>query len=62
MKTDKIEGVSESIIMGQTMGIGTGGFQVVRELKLTDEDLAKKPTEFEDVWHWDAQCRKKGIY
>jgi DNA-directed RNA polymerase III subunit RPC1 len=45
MKRDKIEGVSECIIMGQSMKVGTGAFQVVRELGL--EGLGKKPTVFE---------------
>ncbi len=34
MKTDRIEGVSERIIMGQSMKVGTGAFQVVRSLNL----------------------------
>ncbi|KAI9845198.1 MAG: hypothetical protein M1838_001838 [Thelocarpon superellum] len=32
MKKDRIEGVSECIIMGQSMNVGTGAFQVVRRL------------------------------
>ncbi|MCJ1307789.1 hypothetical protein MMC25_001437 [Agyrium rufum] len=48
MKTDKIEGVSECIIMGQTMSVGTGAFKVVRKLNLKQEDLRKKETFFED--------------
>ncbi|PQE27543.1 hypothetical protein CJF30_00007878 [Rutstroemia sp. NJR-2017a BBW] len=59
MKSDKIEGVSECIIMGQTMSVGTGAFKVVRELHLTDEDLKVKPTLFEDAWKWDQTERKK---
>jgi DNA-directed RNA polymerase III subunit RPC1 len=42
MKRDYIEGVSECIIMGQGMKVGTGGFQVVRDLQLEygqDEDM-----------------------
>ena len=30
MKNDKIEGVSECIILGQTMLIGTGSFKLVK--------------------------------
>ncbi|KAK3078325.1 hypothetical protein LTS18_007800, partial [Coniosporium uncinatum] len=33
-KRDGIEGVSECIIMGQSMRVGTGGFEVVRALGL----------------------------
>ncbi|KAH5525846.1 DNA-directed RNA polymerase subunit [Parastagonospora nodorum] len=49
-KTDTIDGVSESIIMGQSMKLGTGALQVVRPLKLGEEDLAKKRTMFEEGW------------
>lgn len=50
MKTDKIEGVSECIIMGQTMGIGTGGFEVVRSLNIQADQIGKKKTLFEDCF------------
>jgi DNA-directed RNA polymerase III subunit RPC1 len=59
MKSDKIEGVSECIIMGQTMGIGTGAFQVIRRLGLVDDDVKPKPTAFEDAWKWDQAERIK---
>lgn len=50
MKTDRIEGVSECIIMGQTMTIGTGSFNVVRRMGLAEHDLEQKPTLFEEAW------------
>ncbi|KAK3350192.1 hypothetical protein B0T25DRAFT_261974 [Lasiosphaeria hispida] len=50
MKTDRIEGVSECIIMGQSMSIGTGAFQVVRRLGMPDFKVVSKPTIFEDAW------------
>lgn len=59
MKSDQIEGVSECIIMGQTMSVGTGAFQVVRRLNITEEDMVKKATAFEDAWLVDRQERKK---
>ena len=59
MKSDKIEGVSECIIMGQTMSVGTGAFQVVRMLGLEPEDTVKKPTIFDDAWKWDQVERRK---
>jgi DNA-directed RNA polymerase III subunit RPC1 len=59
MKRDAIEGVSECIIMGQTMSVGTGAFQVVRRLGLSENDIKAKPTEFEDAWKWDAKERVK---
>lgn len=51
MKRDKIEGVSECIIMGQSMGIGTGAFKVVRKLGLETGWLGKKSTVFEDCFN-----------
>lgn len=59
MKSDQIEGVSECIIMGQTMSVGTGAFQVVRKLGLEESDTKAKPTAFEDAWKWDQAERKK---
>jgi DNA-directed RNA polymerase III subunit RPC1 len=50
MKTDLIEGVSEGIIMGKTMSIGTGAVQVVRRLGIKADQMAAKPTVFEDAW------------
>lgn len=48
MKRDKIEGVSECIIMGQSMSVGTGAFRVVRKLGIDKTWLGKKETVFED--------------
>ncbi len=48
MKSDKIEGVSECIIMGQSMSVGTGAFQVLRRLNMKAEHLRRKETVFED--------------
>ncbi|KAM0809086.1 putative DNA-directed RNA polymerase subunit [Seiridium cardinale] len=59
MKGDRIEGVSEKIIMGQTMTVGTGAFQVVRKLGLGDQHLQRLPTAFEDAWAVDAKERRK---
>ena len=50
-KTDKIEGVSECIIMGQSMRIGTGAMKVIRRLGLEDQDFKRKPTLFEDAFN-----------
>lgn len=60
MKMDRIEGVSECIIMGQTMTIGTGAFQVVRRLGVRDHQMAAKPTLFEDVWKKQEEVKRKG--
>ncbi|KAF2224129.1 putative DNA-directed RNA polymerase III largest subunit [Elsinoe ampelina] len=50
MKKDKIEGVSECIIMGQSMGIGTGAMRVVRSLGIEDHEVPDKKSSFEDAW------------
>lgn len=58
MKRDKIEGVSECIIMGQSIGLGTGAFKVVRELGLKEGEVGRKKTVFEDAWNEGSE--KKG--
>ena len=50
MKKDAVEGVSECIILGQSMSIGTGSFQVVRKLMMSKDDLKMRPTVFESAW------------
>ncbi|PHH63865.1 hypothetical protein CDD81_5422 [Ophiocordyceps australis] len=59
MKTDTIEGVSECIIMGQTMRVGTGAFQVVRRLGIREGDLQQKKTLFEDAWEAEMQLKRR---
>lgn len=49
-KIDHIEGVSECIIMGQSMAVGTGAMKVVRRLGLDENDLRKKETLFNDIY------------
>ncbi|CAK7235226.1 DNA-directed RNA polymerase III subunit C1 (rpo31) [Sporothrix bragantina] len=50
LKSDRIEGVSESVIMGQSMKLGTGCVGVVRQLDLVGGDLQRRLTVFEDAW------------
>ena len=50
MKRDKIEGVSECIIMGQTMSQGTGAFELVRKLTIGEGVVGKKTCAFDDTW------------
>lgn len=50
MKRDSIHGVSECIIMGQSMSIGTGAFQVVRRLGIRDHQMGSKTPAFEEIW------------
>ncbi|KAK4239951.1 hypothetical protein C8A03DRAFT_31967 [Achaetomium macrosporum] len=59
MKKDRIQGVSECIIMGQTMSIGTGAFQVVRRLGIRDHQVVPKPTLFEDAWKKDEAIKRR---
>ncbi|ODV80533.1 DNA-directed RNA polymerase III subunit C1 [Suhomyces tanzawaensis NRRL Y-17324] len=49
MKNDKIEGVSECIILGQTMSIGTGAFKLVKSSNYDKKVLKRKPTLFEGL-------------
>ena len=49
-KVDKIEGVSECVIVGKTMGVGTGSVDVVRNMRWQKRDAHKLPTAFEDCW------------
>lgn len=53
-KTDKVRGVSESVIVGKTMGVGTGGVSVVRGVRLLDGEVGRKPCLFEDAWRQNA--------
>lgn len=48
MKTDAVEGVSEKIILGQSMTLGTGSFHVVRRLMVRNQDLKPKKQLFEE--------------
>ncbi|KAJ2965540.1 hypothetical protein NQ176_g10567 [Zarea fungicola] len=59
MKTDRIEGVSEGIIMGQGMAVGTGAFQVVRRLGIASADVGQRATLFEDAWTSETKRRRK---
>ncbi|CAK7896024.1 DNA-directed RNA polymerase III subunit RPC1 [[Candida] anglica] len=49
MKNDKVEGVSECIILGQTMSIGTGAFKLVKTSHFEKNALDMKPTLFEGL-------------
>jgi DNA-directed RNA polymerase III subunit RPC1 len=49
-KSDRIEGVSECVIMGQSIGLGTGGFGLVRGLAVDEKDIGQRRTAFEDAW------------
>jgi len=62
MKTDRIQGVSECIIMGQSMTIGTGAFQVVRRLGIKDHQMAQKKTLFEDAWRSEEVTKRMERY
>ncbi|AOA70277.1 RNA polymerase III subunit C160, part of core enzyme [Komagataella phaffii GS115] len=49
MKKDLVEGVSECVILGQTMTIGTGAFQLVKKTETQRGQLVAKPTLFDDL-------------
>lgn len=46
MKSDPILGVSESIIMGQTVKLGTGATSVIRLLDMSREDMVRRVPVF----------------
>lgn len=59
MKTDSIQGVSEAIILGQSMSLGTGSFNLVYPTEIRTEDeryignrlvLGKKKPLFESIY------------
>ncbi|KAF2439461.1 beta and beta-prime subunits of DNA dependent RNA-polymerase [Karstenula rhodostoma CBS 690.94] len=49
-KIDNIDGVSECIIMGQSVKLGTGSMEVYRPLEFQEGDIKAKPTMFETGW------------
>ncbi|ETN45413.1 uncharacterized protein HMPREF1541_09244 [Cyphellophora europaea CBS 101466] len=49
-KVDRVRGVSESVIVGKTMGVGTGGVSVVRGVRLLEGEIGAKKCAFEDAW------------
>ena len=57
-KTDRIEGVSECIIMGRPMGLGTGAFGLVSGLKFQEGELGRKGTVFADTWRELRRARR----
>ncbi|CEL07652.1 Putative DNA-directed RNA polymerase [Aspergillus calidoustus] len=63
-RTDLIEGVSECIIMGKTMSLGTGAMEVVRKMNFFEGQIGAKKTTFEDVWndvHAERKSRKRKL-
>ena len=56
MKNDKIEGVSECIILGQTMSIGTGAFKLVKTSHFEEKHLKPKPCLFEGLCEVSAMA------
>jgi DNA-directed RNA polymerase III subunit RPC1 len=49
-RTDLVEGVSECIIMGKSVSLGTGAMEVVRKLNFYEGQIGAKKTVFEDAW------------
>jgi DNA-directed RNA polymerase beta' subunit len=58
-KIDRIEGVSESVIVGKTMGVGTGSVEVVRYLNIDRSKKTKVKTVFEDAWNEAGRSKKR---
>ncbi|KAK2759928.1 hypothetical protein FQN54_002664 [Arachnomyces sp. PD_36] len=49
-RADLVEGVSECIIMGKSVRLGTGAMEVVRDMKFLEGHVGRKKTVFEDAW------------
>ncbi|KAL4748638.1 hypothetical protein BDW72DRAFT_179943 [Aspergillus terricola var. indicus] len=63
-RTDLIEGVSECIIMGKTVSLGTGAMEVVRKMNFFEGQIGPKKTTFEDAWndvHGERKTKKRRI-
>ena len=60
-RTDLIEGVSECIIMGKTVSLGTGAMEVVRKLNFYQGQIGPRKTVFEDAWteHCEAPLTRR---
>ncbi|KUL85806.1 hypothetical protein ZTR_07379 [Talaromyces verruculosus] len=61
-RTDRVEGVSECIIMGKTVSLGTGAMEVVRKLNFYEGHTGPKKTVFEDAWsdvHRETRRKKR---
>ncbi|KZZ90018.1 DNA-directed RNA polymerase III largest subunit [Ascosphaera apis ARSEF 7405] len=61
-RTDLIEGVSECVIVGKSVSLGTGSMEVVRALNFYEGELGMKKTIFEDQWNdlCEAPAKVKG--
>ncbi|KAL9624327.1 MAG: hypothetical protein Q9160_001574 [Pyrenula sp. 1 TL-2023] len=57
---DRLDGVSESVIVGKTMGIGTGGVDVVRSLGWEGKMFERGSTIFGDFWEEKMKRSGKG--
>ncbi|EAS34612.3 DNA-directed RNA polymerase III largest subunit [Coccidioides immitis RS] len=49
-RTDLVEGVSECIILGKSVSLGTGAMEMVRAMNFYEGQIGKKKSVFEDVW------------
>jgi DNA-directed RNA polymerase III subunit RPC1 len=49
-RADLISGVSECIIMGKTVSLGTGAMEVVRRMNFFEGQIGLKKTVFDDAW------------
>ncbi|PGH08790.1 hypothetical protein AJ79_05889 [Helicocarpus griseus UAMH5409] len=59
-RTDLIEGVSECIIVGKSVSLGTGAMEVVRALNFYEGQIGAKKTVFEDAWEEICESKAKG--
>ena len=57
-KEDEVKGVSECVIVGKTMGVGTGSVEVVRRLAIRPEEMERRDTVFETAWEGYGEWAK----
>ncbi|EER37860.1 DNA-directed RNA polymerase III largest subunit [Histoplasma capsulatum H143] len=60
-RTDLIEGVSECIIVGKSVSLGTGAMEVVRALNFYEGQIGRRKTTFEDAWEGICEARGRSI-
>ncbi|EEH50345.1 DNA-directed RNA polymerase III core subunit RPO31 [Paracoccidioides brasiliensis Pb18] len=59
-RTDLIEGVSECIIVGKGISLGTGSMEVIRALNFCEGQIGPRKTVFEDAWGELCEGRRSG--
>lgn len=59
-RTDLVEGVSECIILGKSVSLGTGAMEMVRAMNYYEGQVGPRKTVFEDVWKEVCEAPARG--